>query len=68
MPKTWATAHGMKIELVGGTHPGQWLRMPEPYENVIPMPDGTVFDLTKNHPGYKYEWCYVLRPTREATT
>lgn len=62
LPKTWKTAAGYKVEMLGGLSGqiGQWLRVPEPFDPVIPMPNGETYRLVRNYAGYKYEWCYVL--------
>ena len=62
LPKTWHSKNGWKVVLLGGSCPGQWLRMGElPFPASVPMVDGSTFDLRHNHPSYKYEWYYVKR-------
>lgn len=65
MPKSWQTATGCKVECADGPLQGQWFRQPEPKDQSLPFQGGITYDLRRNHPGYKYEWCYVLR---KATT
>lgn len=69
LPKSWKTASGYKVEMLGGLcgRIGQWLRMPEgKFDQEIPMPNGEVYRLVKNYPGYKYEWVYVLKDHLES--
>jgi hypothetical protein len=56
---------GDLIEVLDGRTPIHLLRIPKPYDQSFPMGDG-IYDLVQNHPGHKYEWCYVRR--QEAST
>lgn len=63
LPKSWKTAAGYKVEMLGGFcgRIGQWLRMPaDKFDQEVPMPNGETYRLVRNYPGYAYEWVYVL--------
>lgn len=67
LPKSWKTAAGFKIEMIGGKSGelGQWLRMTEPFDPEIPMSNGETYRLVRNYPAYRYEWVYVLKDLLE---
>jgi hypothetical protein len=68
LPKSRHSRLGWQLHLHGGSCPkGQWLRVPEPFDPQIPMPNGEVYVLVRNYPGSQYEWCYVESKTLEAS-
>jgi hypothetical protein len=59
LPKAYKTASGWRINCIGPNARGQWFRMPEPFDQEVPMPNGDIYVLVRNYPGSPHEWAYV---------